>query len=1090
MPNNTDLVNFVNLLKNSNNFDVVEYNHFGEYGVIPNDSLLNSQWSLPYIKLFEAFDITMGSPSVKVAILDSGTDWTHPDLGNGVDGYTNIDETLAWNFVWNNNNVITSNDHGTVVAGVVGAKTNNSIGIVGISGGNNAPGVTMIPICVGVSVPSTSILDDAILYAVEKGARVIQLSLSVGQTNAITDAIAYAIQNNVIVICSSGNSVISQVVRYPASLQDVIAVGAIGTDTLKASFSCYGTELDIVAPGVNILSTSANHGYRYASGTSFSAPMVSAVAALILSVNPNLTGHEVRYILESTAQKVRKNTYTYGFRPGYNNNLTWNNQMGYGLVDAYAAIRAAQCFSNLPIENGIITQSAIWNTPRQAVDVIIPNGVTLTITSQVKCDMYSTFTVQPGAKLIIDGGELTKACVGGMWQGIKVIGNTVSIWPPGPLPDGIVEIRNGGRIENAVIGIHATNGGIVKANSAFFTNNTINAHIDFFSTADFTNSFFTINNNYLGNPLNFETLLKLSYSDLVTVSGCHFLNANNQIPVNQSNVNNIGIKAFDSDLFCTNSSFTRFSAGISASNSGTMPSLYVNYCSFNNSSYGIRINGINNHQMIRNNFNLSFGTGAGVSNATGYTIQENNFYGLGAIGVHSAVGLRIYNSGIAENVVYKNFFHRLYGAQQFTGINATQNKPASGLQTICNTFEASMYSDILVGAFPNDVSFQYNYIRKAQGSPVESAGNLFNGTPVLNISNHQSLYTMDYYYNPLITNEYPIQTTNVIFHIANANTCPSKLKSKNPQEKGDGEDFENAFARYDEWNSQYEYWFGQLIAFQGGEDEEYKIILDNASYFSSLKDNFWNLFIATVMNEEKVEDGKDGKGEIEDYKLKFENLRYLFGYRGNYSDNLSIAETYLAENNYGEARATIGKIYNLFEITEEQSAELKGLQTYIDWRQKLNENEKNIFSLSEKEIEHLQNYVEINTGRGTVFAKNILCALYNICLEEEVVENSDYSVTQNQTEEEAGIDKSYLQVYDKLLLDNVSIVPNPTTGELKVVAGELKIDKIEVFDIVGKVVLSHLPINQKIDISNLNNGIYFIRISTKQGEIVKKVVKQ
>jgi hypothetical protein len=232
-----------------------------------------------------------------------------------------------------------------------------------------------------------------------------------------------------------------------------------------------------------------------------------------------------------------------------------------------------------------------------------------------------------------------------------------------------------------------------------------------------------------------------------------------------------------------------------------------------------------------------------------------------------------------------------------------------------------------------------------------------------------------------------------------------------------------------------------------------------------------------------VEDTK----EIEDNKLYFENLRYIFEYRGSYTDYLSIAETYLAENNYREAQATLERTYYLFEITEEQSAELKGLQDYIIWRQELSENEQNVYSLSEKEIDYLLRYVEINIGRGTVFAKNILCALYDICLEEEV---SDYYVPEKQPEGESVINNASLKVCDKLLSDEISIVPNPTTCELRIIGGELNIEKIEVLDFVGRMVSSHYTVSQNIDISNLNNGIYFIRILTKQGVVVKKVVKQ
>lgn len=120
-------------------------------------------------------------------------------------------------------------------------------------------------------------------------------------------------------------------------------VGASDRNGEKADFSRYGDQLDVVAPGVDIMTLGFNdngtYGYPPVSGTSFSAPQVAAVAALMLSVNPNLTNTEVNDIIEQTARKVGQYSYTTtADRP----NGTWNTYMGYGLVDATAAVKAAQ----------------------------------------------------------------------------------------------------------------------------------------------------------------------------------------------------------------------------------------------------------------------------------------------------------------------------------------------------------------------------------------------------------------------------------------------------------------------------------------------------------------------------------------------------------------------------------------------------------------------------------------------------------------------------------------------------------------------------------------------------------------------------
>jgi subtilisin family serine protease len=280
VPEDVDIEDYVSMLEKIGDFDIVEYNNIGEYCIVPDDTRRSEQWYLNSINAYSAWDITMGNSNVIVAILDSGVDWIHPDIGDGIDGYNNINTLLGWNFELNNNNVITTNGHGTRVAGIVGAKTNNARGIAGISGGNHSSGVTLLPICTGTGAPNTAIIDDAIIHAVDNGARVIQLSLSVGQTNAINDAIIYAIQNNVVVVCASGNN--GQTVSYPASHEDVIAVGAIDKNNTRASFSNYGINLDVVAPGVDILSTTLNNDYNSQDGTSCGATLKFNKSTIII----------------------------------------------------------------------------------------------------------------------------------------------------------------------------------------------------------------------------------------------------------------------------------------------------------------------------------------------------------------------------------------------------------------------------------------------------------------------------------------------------------------------------------------------------------------------------------------------------------------------------------------------------------------------------------------------------------------------------------------------------------------------------------------------------------------------------------------
>ena len=351
VPEDVDIESFVSNLERTGDFDVVEYNSFGKYCSVPNDTHILQQWHLNSVDAFSAWGITMGSASIIVAIIDAGIDRNHQDIGYGTDGYSNFDETIGWDFYRGiayarPDAPLRNCGHGTKVAGVLGAKTNNSKGIAGISGGNNSSGVTMMSLCVGDWNPVTSYVGDAIIHAVDHGARVIQLSLNVGRTLAIDAAIDYAVQNNVVIVCSTGSTGLQ--VDYPAMHDDVIAVGAIDQYNERLSSSNYGTDIDVVAPGVGIYTTFSDTQnptkYDFDDGTSFSSPIVSGIAALLLSIRPDLTPVEVRLAIESTCQKINKwspsnpSGFVYTNNPSVRPNGEWNNEVGYGLVDAYAAL--------------------------------------------------------------------------------------------------------------------------------------------------------------------------------------------------------------------------------------------------------------------------------------------------------------------------------------------------------------------------------------------------------------------------------------------------------------------------------------------------------------------------------------------------------------------------------------------------------------------------------------------------------------------------------------------------------------------------------------------------------------------------------
>lgn len=324
--------------------------YFGE----PNDPLFSSQDHLRNlgqtggavdadVDAEHVWDITVGDPSVIIAVLDSGVDASHPDLapnvwsnpgeipGNGVDDDGNgfVDDAQGWNFQDGDSDV-SGGSHGTWVAGVVGARTGNGVGVAGLAGGmGDQPGCSLMCLGVGAISPISSLIDDAIIYAADNGARVITISLGAPNSAAINSAIDYAVnQQGVFIDCATGNGFFGGgPVSYPATNPDVFAVGGTTNNDSYWTTANFGPETRVAAKAQNVFTTQANGGYEAVSGTSFSAPQVGALAGLILSVNPDLTVEEVGQIIGGTADDV--------MAPGF------DFQTGLGRINAWAAVLAA-----------------------------------------------------------------------------------------------------------------------------------------------------------------------------------------------------------------------------------------------------------------------------------------------------------------------------------------------------------------------------------------------------------------------------------------------------------------------------------------------------------------------------------------------------------------------------------------------------------------------------------------------------------------------------------------------------------------------------------------------------------------------------
>jgi serine protease len=314
----------------------------------PNDPGFYYQWNLPLIRVPEAWSVTRGSDIITIAVIDSGVDLFHEDLqGILVTGYDFVE-----------NDTIPQDDlgHGTHVVGIIAALTNNNKGVAGVTWGQN---VKIMPLKVfgEDGTGDTFNVAKAFVYAVDHGAKIINASLgSRVPSDLIQAAVRYAYQNDVVVVCAAGNDG-SYGIDYPAAYQETIAVGAVTLDLFgrptRASYSDYGPELDVVAPGGcgarQILSTIPGT-YGYMIGTSMATPHVTGIVALMIS--RGIAGVEnIRNLLRATAIDLGPRGYDIYY--------------GAGLVDAYAAVTFEDGWEPLIVysvdENGRVDNVTVAN---------------------------------------------------------------------------------------------------------------------------------------------------------------------------------------------------------------------------------------------------------------------------------------------------------------------------------------------------------------------------------------------------------------------------------------------------------------------------------------------------------------------------------------------------------------------------------------------------------------------------------------------------------------------------------------------------------------------------------------------------------
>jgi thermitase len=332
---------------------------------VPNDYYYGFQWHLRKIGAPAAWDISKGSEKVIIAVLDSGVDPGHPDLaGKLLQGY---------NFYDNNYDTNDVTGHGTAVAGVAAAVTDNGLGVAGVGWR-----CSILPVRVTdrSGYVSYSTLSKGLIYAADRGARVAVIAFRIYGGQSVSSAAKYFMDKGGLVFAAGGNTG-----SYVGDPDNPYIISVSGTTSSDSAWGSYGPYIDLSAPCSGIYTTIRGGGYGSMGGTSLSAAIAGGVAALIFSLNPSLGPGKVEEILESTAVDLGA--------PGY------DTRYGWGRIDAERALRKA---SEISIQ-------AVDTTPPKVSITSPSNGSTVSGNVLVRVEA-SDETAVAKVEIYRDGGLL------------------------------------------------------------------------------------------------------------------------------------------------------------------------------------------------------------------------------------------------------------------------------------------------------------------------------------------------------------------------------------------------------------------------------------------------------------------------------------------------------------------------------------------------------------------------------------------------------------------------------------------------------------------------------------------------------------
>lgn len=745
--------------------------------------------------------------------------------------------------------------------------------------------------------------------------------------------------------------------------------------------------------------------------------------------------------------------------------------------------------------------------------IAIDSGATLTVSCRLEMVPSTRIIVQPGGKLVVDGGTITSAGAGEMWQGIEVVGNRIKHQEP--QYQGVVELRNGAVIENAVTAIRTgieddnwyTTGGIIMAVDAIFRNNQ--RAVEFLSYNDtisgtnildncsyFTRCTFTIDTNNLlaQNNRQFHNHVTMWDVKNVKFKGCSFENRTTEWMGEGKGIVEIDAGfslttdpfpyalyessggTFLPDTFIFNT-FSGFNTAIEVETSGNQYGVKIDEAVFTKNQLAIAIDGNNYAEIIRCNIDLTKDTslslpklhGLKLNHCTGYHVEANNFHSSTnpslSNGTLNDFGIKILGSGTASNKIYKNNFLRMVNGILVSGTNGNMY---GGLQFSCNSFNGDSY-DIKL--------FLGTVVSPQQGQLNKGADNMFNRTNNYNFYNGGGSY-ITYLYSSSNTSYIPSLYYQIVPSSQNvvSNPCYSTIIDLNPYRSDDGiEELADMASTYQDMEEE----FASHMAIENNIDNRSLSIPPEMMTLRQEASELYHQIARRIMC---------------DSLMDLSVLETLHQTAAVFSDPYSLSETSYQLNEMSDEAYTGIKD----ESERNNYAAFRALKA--ECAAQTAERGVNWYTLSNRQIEELIRIAERNTGRSSVMAKGILCFFYGICYEEEeeTVETRS-AVCQNEENLPLGEVKGGEDMKEKNMQDGQSdiamfLFPNPAkqTVTIQFSGNRDYANKYTFVNMQGTVVLSGKKTNSNtIDISKLPAGAYVVHVFGHSGKVYSaKLVKE